>query len=159
MKKDKKVTEGVEAAAVETVETVENAAPAAEESAAPAAEESAAPVAEAQESIAADAVVSEGAAAPVVKKPKNKPNETTRTIEKFNDDTKGIRVGTRVSFKDSNKPDAKVIAGTVQRVFDFYLKPERQEAKIKGDNGNRYYRFEKDLTVIPAEPAAEEAKG
>jgi hypothetical protein len=115
--------------------------------------EIAAPVAEVQEIIAAEAV-----AAPVVeKKAKNKPNETTRTIEMFADDTKGIRTGTLVSFKESNKPDAKTMTGKVQRVFDFYLKPARQEAKIKGDNGNRYYRFEKDLIVIVAEAAAPEA--
>ena len=113
------------------------------------------PVAEVQEVIAAEAVTSEAAPA-VEKKPKNKPNETTRTIEHFADDSKGIRPGTKVSFAESNKPDAKVITGTVQRIFDFWLKPERQEAKIKGDNGNRYYRFEKQLTVIPA-AATEEA--
>ena len=113
-------------------------------------------VAEVQENIAAEAVTSETAAPIVEKKPKNKPNETTRTIEMFADDTKGIRAGTKVSFKESNKPEAKSITGTVQRVFDFWLKPERQEAKIKGDNGNRYYRFEKDLTVIPAEAVVAE---
>ena len=89
----------------------------------------------------------------VAKVPKNKPNETTRTIIAFTDDTKGIRAGTIVTFLENNKPGAKTLQGKVQRVFDFYLKPERQEVKIKGDNGNRYYRFEKDLTVIVAEVA------
>jgi len=126
---------------------------------APAVEKVEAPVEAAQEMIAAEAVTSEAAPA-VEKKAKNKPNETTRTIESFKDDTKGIRVGTEVSFKESSKPDAKMTTGKVQRIFDFYAKPERQEAKIKGANGNRYYRFEKDLTVIvPAEtaPVAEAA--
>ena len=124
------------------------------EASAPAVEIIEAPVAEVQELIAAEAVT----AIAVEKKPKNKPNETTRTIEMFKDDTKGIRAGTLVSFKENNKPEAKTITGKVQRVFDFYLKPERQEAKIKGDNGNRYYRFEKDLSLIVAEvPAIVEA--
>jgi hypothetical protein len=142
-------------AQVAKVEAVEATAPAVEviESVATEAGTTEAPVAEVQEIIAAEAVT-----APVVeKKAKNKPNETTRTIEAFADDTKGIRVGTPVMFKESSKPDAKMIPGKVQRVFDFYAKPERQEAKIKGENGNRYYRFEKDLTVIVPEAIVEEA--
>ena len=99
-----------------------------------------------------DAPADKPADAPVVAPvlvniPKNKPGETTRDIEKFVDDTKGIRKGTRVTFLENNKPGAKTIHGTVQRLFDFWAKPTRQEAKIKGDNGARIYRFEKDLTV------------
>ena len=123
-----------------------------------------APVERAQESIAAEAVTSE-APAPA-KKPKNKPNETTRTIEKFADDSKGIRAGSEVTFTENNKPGAKVLTGKVQRLFDFWLKPERQEAKImvtdsKG-NKTRYYRFEKDIqpvvaAIVEEAPAAEAA--
>lgn len=124
-----------------------------------------APVEKVQESIAADAVTSETAPTiEVAKKQKNKPNETTRTIEAFKDDSKGIRAGSEVTFLENNKPGAKVITGKVQRLFDFWLKPERQEAKImvtdsKG-NKTRYYRFEKDITPVTAaviEPATETA--
>lgn len=119
--------------------------------------ETATPVEKVQESIAADSV-----SAPVseVKKAKNKPNETTRTIIAFADDTKGIRAGSEVTFTENNKPGAKVITGKVQRLFDFWLKPERQEAKImvtdaKG-NKTRYYRFEKDITPVVAAAAQTE---
>ena len=107
------------------------------------------PVEKVQESIAAETVL-----AAATKKPKNKPNETTRTITAFADDSKGIRAGSEVTFLENNKPGAKVLTGKVQRLFDFWLKPERQEAKImvtdeKG-NKTRYYRFEKDITPVKA---------
>ena len=127
---------------------------------APAVEVIEAPVAEVQEIIAAEAVTSEAAA--VEKKAKNKPNETTRTISEFADDTKGIRAGSIVSFQDSKKGDGKTVQGTVSRLFDFYDKPTRQEAKIMvtgvdGKSKTRFYRFEKDLTVVPAKVATEVA--
>ena len=82
---------------------------------------------------------------------KNKPGETTRTIEKFEDDTKGLRIGSQVTFLENNKPGAKVMQGVIQRIFDFYgTRNNRQEAKIKGAGGERIYRFEKDLTPVVA---------
>ena len=85
----------------------------------------------------------------VKKSDKHKPNETTHTIEAFSDDTKGIRTGMTVSFPDSNKPGALIIEGTVQRLFAFY-REVREEAKIKGTDGKRYYRFEKDINPVVA---------
>jgi hypothetical protein len=127
------------------------------------------PVETIQEGIAAEATTTEGTLAEgtqgeeakpepevivIAKVEKNKPGETTRTIEKFTDDTKGIRAGKRVTFLENNKPGAKTLAGLVQRVFDFYGKRDnRQEVKIKGDNGQRYYRFEKDITPEVITPA------
>jgi len=120
-----------------------------------------APVETVQEIIAGDTVTTDSEVpappatevpAPVViaKVEKNKPGETTRTIIAFADDTKGIRAGSRVTFLENNQPGAKTLAGTVQRVFDFYgLKNNRQEVKIKGDNGQRYYRFEPGVQPIP----------
>ena len=100
---------------------------------------------------------------PLVKVPKNKPGETTRTIISFTDDTKGIRAGTLVSFLENNQPGAKTKTGKVQRVFDFYDKvkfPTREEVKIKGDDGNRYYRFEKDVfPIIPTPTIPENIEG
>lgn len=102
----------------------------------------------------------------VVAKGKNKPFETTRTIDKFADDTKGIRAGHMVTFTEHKGGTGKVLTGQVQRLFDFWLKPERQEAKImvtdaKG-NKTRFYRFEKDITPVVApveEPAGTEGSG
>jgi hypothetical protein len=114
-----------------------------------------APVETVQDIIAGEATTSDvpevSAPAEIIilaKVEKNKPGETTRTIEKFTDDTKGIRAGSKVTFLENNKPGAKTLTGSVQRVFDFYLKPERQEVKIKGDNGQRYYRFETGVHPI-----------
>lgn len=142
-----------------------------------AASEVKAPVETLQENTAADSVTAPEAAAqvqkapeataPVVKAPKNKPFETTRTITAFADDTKGIRAGDMVNFTEHKGGSGKPLTGQVQRLFDFYAKPERQEAKImvtdaKG-NKTRYYRFEKDLTKVEApkaeEPAASEGSG
>lgn len=113
-----------------------------------------APVVAVQEQVAAEAVTTE-ATAPAVpaKEPKKKPYETTRTIEKFADDTKGIRAGSTVTIKE--KGTEKVMTGTVQRLFDFFAKPERQEAKIMvtgadGKTKTRHYRFEKDITPVIA---------
>ena len=128
------------------------------------------PVEDLQAGAAADAVTSASAtpeaAAPVAAKSKNKPYETTRTITAFADDTKGIRAGDTVTFTEHKGGTGKVLTGQVQRLFDFYLKPERQEAKImvtdaKG-NRTRFYRFEKDITkvvpeVVEEAPKAEDA--
>ena len=78
---------------------------------------------------------------------KHKPNETTHTVEAFSDDTKGIRAGQVVSFPSSNKPGGLIIEGVVQRIFAF-VREEREEAKIKGTDGKRYYRFEKDINPV-----------
>jgi hypothetical protein len=83
----------------------------------------------------------------VKKSDKHKPNETTHTIEAFSDDTKGLRTGQTVSFPDSNKPGALIIEGKIQRIFAFY-REVREEAKIKGTDGKRYYRFEKDIQPV-----------
>ena len=116
------------------------------------------PVEKVQEQVAQESVT-----APVVKAPKNKPFETTRTIEKFADDTKGIRAGHMVTFTEHKGGAGKVLTGQVQRLFDFYLKPERQEAKIMVTNAKgektRYYRFEKDLAPVPVVPEMTEGDG
>jgi hypothetical protein len=121
------------------------------------------PVESVQESIAAESVTTDAPAtdAPEVPAPveaitakveKNKPGETTRTIEKFTDDTKGIRAGSMVTFLE--KGTNKVLTGQVQRVFDFYGKRDnRQEVKIMvgtKPNQTRHYRFEKDITPVVA---------
>jgi hypothetical protein len=127
------------------------------------------PVETAQEQIAQDAVTAPDASkpaetpAPIVNVPKNKPYETTRTIVSFKDDTKGIRAGSMVTFLENNKPGAKTMTGQVQRLFDFWLKPERQEAKImvtdaKG-NKTRFYRFEKDIQPVVIVPEGVVAEG
>jgi len=83
----------------------------------------------------------------VKKSEKHKPNETTYTIESFTDDTKGLRAGQTVSFPDSNKAGALIIEGKIERIFSFY-REVREEAKIKGTDGKRYYRFEKSINPI-----------
>jgi len=114
-----------------------------------------APIESLKETIATDAVT--GTPAPEVAEPvvvakveKNKTGETTRTIEKFDDDTKGIRAGQVVTFLE--KGTNKVLTGTVQRLFDFYgNRNNRQEAKIMvgtKPNQTRHYRFEKDITPV-----------
>jgi hypothetical protein len=88
---------------------------------------------------------------------KKKPGETTYTIEKFTDDTKGIRAGDTISFNQSNKGTGPVIEGVAQRIFRWFEK-DREEVKIKGTDGKRYYRFEKDITLVAkAAPKAAEA--
>ena len=133
------------------------------------------PVEAVQEIIAQDAVTAPIENVPEIstpdvvvleaKVPKNKPNETTRTIIAFTDDTKGIRAGSMVTFLENNKPGAKLLTGKVFRVFDFYgLRSNRQEVKIMvtgtdGKTQTRYYRFEKDITPMvttPAEPIVPE---
>ena len=106
----------------------------------------------------ADAPKAEGEAAPVAATPaKKKPGETTYTIEKFTDDAKGIRAGDTVSFNQSNKGTGPVIEGVAQRLFRWFEK-DREEVKIKGTDGKRYYRFEKDVTLVAkAAPKAPEA--
>ena len=106
----------------------------------------------------ADAPKAEGEAAPVAATPaKKKPGETTYTIEKFTDDTKGIRAGDTISFNQSNKGTGPVIEGVAQRIFRWFEK-DREEVKIKGTDGKRYYRFEKDITLVAkAAPKAPEA--
>lgn len=124
------------------------------------------PVEKLQEQAAGESVTSDTAApaeAAPVAKAKNKPFETTRTITAFADDTKGIRAGDMVTFTEHKGGTGKVMTGQVQRLFDFWLKPERQEAKImvtdaKG-NKTRFYRFEKDLTKVVPEPANTEGQG
>ena len=105
-----------------------------------------------------DAPKTEGEAAPVAAAPaKKKPGETTYTIEKFTDDTKGIRAGDTISFNQSNKGTGPVIEGVAQRIFRWFEK-DREEVKIKGTDGKRYYRFEKDITLVAkAAPKAAEA--
>lgn len=111
---------------------------------------------------AAEGTIPTAPEAPAAPAPgKKKPGETTYTIEAFTGNAKGIKAGTVVSFTQSNKGTGPVIEGTVQRVFRWFEK-DREEAKIKGTDGKRYYRFEKDLTPVvkdaaPAAPAAPEA--
>jgi hypothetical protein len=95
---------------------------------------------------------------------KKKPGETTFTVEHFTNDEKGIRAGDTVSFNQSNKGTGAVIEGVAQRIFRWYDK-DREEVKIKGTDGNRYYRFEKDVQLVakaapkaPEAPKAEEPK-
>lgn len=92
----------------------------------------------------------------VKKSDKHKPNETTHTIEAFTDDTKGLRAGQTVLFPESNKAGALIIEGVIQRIFSFY-REVREEAKIKGTDGKRYYRFEKDIQPLPAVEESVEA--
>jgi len=88
---------------------------------------------------------------------KHKPNETTQTLEAFSDDTKGLRTGMTVSFPSSNKPGAMIMEGKIQRIFGF-IRETREEAKIKGTDGKRYYRFEKDINPVIVEGDASSVK-
>jgi hypothetical protein len=98
------------------------------------------------------------ATGPVTPPAKKKPGETTYTIEAFTKDDKGIRAGDTISFNQSNKGTGPVIEGVAQRLFRWFDKPEREEVKIKGTDGKRYYRFEKDVTLVAkAAPKAQEA--
>ena len=72
---------------------------------------------------------------------KRKPGETTQAIEKFSDDTKGLRENDRVVIDTSYGPKH----GTIKRIFD-YPEKNQQEAKILCDDGTRLYRKEKDIT-------------
>lgn len=89
---------------------------------------------------------------------KHKPNETTCTIEAFSDDTKGIRKDDTVTFPSSTKAGSILMEGKVQRIFKF-LRETREEAKIKGTDGKRYYRREKDINKVAtvSEAKSEEA--
>jgi hypothetical protein len=70
----------------------------------------------------------------------------TEPIEKFSDDTKGIRVGSTVVFPERRGGLDKV-QGTVKRMFKF-VDEDREEARIEGPGGKRWYRFEKELELV-----------
>jgi len=132
----------------------------------------ASPVATIQEGIAAESTTTEGTqpeakpaeitAVVVEKKAKAKPMETTRTIEKFTGDAKGIRSGSMVTFAESKSGTGKTLTGQVQRLFDFYDKKrsDKEEAKIMvtsadGKSKTRFYREEKNLTLVVPTPVEE----
>jgi hypothetical protein len=77
---------------------------------------------------------------------------TTRTIEKFSNDAKGIRAGDVVCFTQRYGKPSPVIKGVVQRIFEWAEKPKPdhpgEEIKIKGDDGKRYYRFERHVFKV-----------
>jgi hypothetical protein len=79
---------------------------------------------------------------------KNMPPKKTRIrvtfdIEKFPNDTKGLRVGDKVVIS----VNGKLKTGKIQRIFD-YPAMNRQEAEIKCDDGMRNFKIEKDITKV-----------
>jgi hypothetical protein len=84
-----------------------------------------------------------GGAAPTTRRSRG---SATEPIEKFSDDTKGIRVGSTVVFPERRGGLDKV-QGTVKRMFKF-VDEDREEARIEGPGGKRWYRFEKELELV-----------
>lgn len=71
------------------------------------------------------------------------PSETTYTMTAFTDDSKGLRAGDMVRYPKA-KNGTDTMTGKLQRIFGFF-RESREEGKILGDDGKRYYRFLKDI--------------
>jgi hypothetical protein len=77
----------------------------------------------------------------------NQIEDPTITLDIFTDDIIGLRVGDRVKFPASRKKGAPLITGTIARIFK-NNNTGHEEAKIKGDDGKRYYRYQHEIQKI-----------
>lgn len=76
---------------------------------------------------------------------KRKNGETTITIKKFSDDTKGLRVGDEIRFPESRKKGAAFKDGEITRIFK-NNDTGKEEASIKSDRPKPYFRYEHEIT-------------
>lgn len=82
-----------------------------------------------------------------VQNPEEQPPHQVFPLDNFSDDTQGLRRGDRVEFPESRKPGAPLIKGKIKRIFKNH-NTGNEEAKIKGDNGKDYFRYEREITKL-----------
>ena len=85
--------------------------------------------------------------------------EVTRSIEKFSGDEMGIRPMDRVKFftsQNTNRWNVKL--GTVVGIREYIDDPSKQVAKIKGDDGKKYYVSEVSIVEKIEEPVSMKAR-
>lgn len=88
---------------------------------------------------------------------KKREGSTTKTIEAFTDAPE-LKIGDEVTFNES-RSDKTQVTGTIKRIFKHRKKingKDREEARILGENGKRYFKQVKDFTNLPQNQVEEE---